>query len=977
MYLLANTSFAGHIATGFGSDVYPFGVDYPLDKLDTLQADVDINIKQASYSGNSFYAENYSRYAIVMAVERTNGPNTTEGGYSTNVYYTELDFWDSSNAALGGKPYYDASSFTPTNKDDSGSMQGGGDCDMYKIYDWENKPLNQWQHFHFDFLPYINTTLKFLSGTGTTAYDKLQTGTGIQPSDKLIMVYVLAETINLNTTSELLVTNFSVTSNSYCYMLNKTIQNASGASCTSANWNPAADVNKDGKVDVSDLLMWAQNSDNESWCRGRLNDNTPGNASLTVTASPPSPQYFGTPVTFTITYSDARRNPIPNAAIQLNGLFSSRTLFNVITCNPSFTYGSGVYTFTTNSTCHLSPYIDASSNYISTKDYISVNAHSSNPNYQDSSYNSVYMVYPLPTTLTQSVTPASGTVTAPLPTFMCRYTSSGSPVTGANVWVYINSWYVATYSPATGNYSLTMPLLNGTHTWNCTVEKDGYTPQQGAQQSYYVQQAPTTLTQQTLNPSPQVVDITAGMNPPHAQAIFSADYNFSNMAIPSSDVPNLFEPNATVTFYLDGIPYATIFTGGYPLLHYVAPVMPGMLNLTVGVHTWYFTATAPGFQPQTGPTQTFIVNPYPTTLTQKAGPPSPQPINPTTNNVLVFFTADYNLTFQGGSFAVWPNATVALYVDGVAYTTESFPGVAVNLSLGTHTWYFTATAPGFQPQTGPTQTYVVTLTPSPVAALKGGSDGYLYIPNASKIDPSVSTTIGYLKVELWCNMSDTACQVVGNRTLCGCNRTWCDQTGGTNPYYTKTNAPAFWRGADWPNGRVRVDDTLFIAQAFGSNEGDIALPRGANWSYMADCVLTGGEGRKVRVTDVLQTSSTFGADGTYSSDTTNIRVKFNNNPNFFTPDANGYIQIPSGAVNFTVYNGTKPVMALATFYNTSAGVAAAQAKQAGIATPAVQMPIGDTWTMAVVILAIIGLAIGYFIMKEALFVSTPRRRKRR
>jgi uncharacterized membrane protein len=146
---------------------------------------------------------------------------------------------------------------------------------------------------------------------------------------------------------------------------------------------------------------------------------------------------------------------------------------------------------------------------------------------------------------------------------------------------------------------------------------------------------------------------------------------------------------------------------------------------------------------------------------------------------------------------------------------------------------------------------------------------------------------------------------------------------------------------------------------------------------MADCVLTGGEGRKVRVTDVLQTSSTFGADGTYSSDTTNIRVKFNNNPNFFTPDANGYIQIPSGAVNFTVYNGTKPVMALATFYNTSAGVAAAQAKQAGIATPAVQMPIGDTWTMAVVILAIIGLAIGYFIMKEALFVSTPRRRKRR
>jgi hypothetical protein len=258
---------------------------------------------------------------------------------------------------------------------------------------------------------------------------------------------------------------------------------------------------------------------------------------------------------------------------------------------------------------------------------------------------------------------------------------------------------------------------------------------------------------------------------------------------------------------------------------------------------------------------------------------------------------------------------------------------------------------------------------APLAALKGGPDGYLYVPNASKIDPTGHTTISYLKIEEWCNMSDTDCQTIGSppRQICGCNRTWCDQAGGISPYPTIRF---------WPDGKIRVDDNLLISTAFGSNEGDTVPPQSKNWFYMADCVITGSE-RQVRVDDALRTATGFGADGAYSSNTTNIKVKFNNNPNYFTPNANGYIQIPAGALNFIVYNGTKPVLALATFYNTSTGLAAAKAKQAGIAAPAVQMPIGDTWTMAVVILAIIGLALGYFIIREALSVTATKKRKRR
>jgi hypothetical protein len=45
--------------------------------------------------------------------------------------------------------------------------------------------------------------------------------------------------------------------------------------------------------------------------------------------------------------------------------------------------------------------------------------------------------------------------------------------------------------------------------------------------------------------------------------------------------------------------------------------------------------------------------------------------------------------------------------------------------------------------------------------------------------------------------------------------------------------------------------------------------------------------------------------------------------------------------------------------------------------PTQQMPVGDTWTIAVIIVAILGLCIGYFILREALTVTVTRPRKKR
>lgn len=181
----------------------------------------------------------------------------------------------------------------------------------------------------------------------------------------------------------------------------------------------------------------------------------------------------------------------------------------------------------------------------------------------------------------------------------------------------------------------------------------------------------------------------------------------------------------------------------------------------------------------------------------------------------------------------------------------------------------------------------------PLAALKGGIDGQLYIPN-----PAYVPNLHVIKIELWCNMSDTDCQ----SGICGCSRSVGDQTGGVRPYSTISH---------WPDGTVDGQDTTAAARSFGAGEG-MSL-----WDYMADI----DPDRVVDGEDTTQIARNFGQGiFTYSTDLTNIKVVFDTGDTVY-PDSYGYINIPAGATaglhSFTVYNGSKTVVALATFWNVS------------------------------------------------------------
>ncbi len=101
----------------------------------------------------------------------------------------------------------------------------------------------------------------------------------------------------------------------------------------------------------------------------------------------------------------------------------------------------------------------------------------------------------IPTNLTQSVSPASGTqYGSAKPTFTCyyvyyiNYTSSGatSPVQGAFVMVLLDGKnYTATYSG--GVYSFSgATIYSGAHNWYCYATASGYQYQIGPTQTYTV-----------------------------------------------------------------------------------------------------------------------------------------------------------------------------------------------------------------------------------------------------------------------------------------------------------------------------------------------------------------------------------------------------------------------------------------------------------------------------------------------------------
>jgi hypothetical protein len=170
-------------------------------------------------------------------------------------------------------------------------------------------------------------------------------------------------------------------------------------------------------------------------------------------------------------------------------------------------------------------------------------------------------------------------------------------------------------------------------------------------------------------------------------------------------------------------------------------------------------------------------------------------------------------------------------------------------------------------------------TATPVCAIKGGTDGYIYIPNIPNLQ------VKTLKIQLWCNDPNPS-------------RMQGDQKGGTSPY---SNIP------EYPDGNVALLDYNFIAGKYGTTEG------GTNWNYMADCV----PDRTVDLKDTNTVSRNYGqSGGSYTSDLTGIKVVFSDGTVGY-PDANGFVSIPSGATYFHVYKDTTSVMTLVYFFTES------------------------------------------------------------
>lgn len=198
----------------------------------------------------------------------------------------------------------------------------------------------------------------------------------------------------------------------------------------------------------------------------------------------------------------------------------------------------------------------------------------------------------------------------------------------------------------------------------------------------------------------------------------------------------------------------------------------------------------------------------------------------------------------------------------------------------------------------------------PLAAMKGGSNGYLYVPS-STYEPNVTA----IKIEEWCNMSTADCQTNNySVTKCGCDRLQCDQAGGVNPYYSLGNGPLYWGSAQWPDSQITGTDAGYEGiWSAGTAEGFNSFPF-SPWEYEADCV----PDRSMQMSDINPAWFDQNFTGTYSTDVSNINVVFDTAPGTHVPlDASGFVGIPAGATSFTVYNGTNPVMTLVTFWNSS------------------------------------------------------------
>lgn len=214
--------------------------------------------------------------------------------------------------------------------------------------------------------------------------------------------------------------------------------------------------------------------------------------------------------------------------------------------------------------------------------------------------------------------------------------------------------------------------------------------------------------------------------------------------------------------------------------------------------------------------------------------------------------------------------------DGTNYTTGFYPS-GINVTCR-HTWSNPAVynVTVFAQDTSQTNSSLslslavnITNLLRPLCALKTTTNGYFYMPNATFVNATV------LRVEM---LFDQNLGLVG------------DQVGAPTPY------PAL---GNYSDGKVDGKDVGVIAKAFGTDEAD----HQPLWNYMAD---VNGD-RKVDGNDIAIAAHNFGkwGDYTYIYDPSQVQVTFDIGGGQ-TPDANGFVAIPTGATNFNLtWNGAQ------------------------------------------------------------------------
>ncbi|NYZ78580.1 hypothetical protein H0N99_00355 [Candidatus Micrarchaeota archaeon] len=324
------------------------------------------------------------------------------------------------------------------------------------------------------------------------------------------------------------------------------------------------------------------------------------------------------------------------------------------------------------------------------------------------------------TQLTQSASPASPQNYGTSVTFSCNYskTSDNSPVTGATVYVNINSInYATAYSG--GNYTYTNSTLAvGSNSWYCNATEPSSLPQTGSTQTYTINTAPTALSQSASPASPKNYGTSV---------TFSCNYSKTSDNSPVT--------GATVYVNINSVNYATAYSGGN--YTYTNSTLP------MGNSSWYCNASATNYQSQTGSTQTYVIN-IQTALGQYA-----YPISPGIYGVSVTFYCNYSQTSNNASVT---SATVYVNINSTNYaaiynaTSGNYTYATSSLPMGNSSWYCDASMSCYQSQTGSTQTYTISTPTINTSASNYSNCGAvfyrisLYDVRSKLIDSSVSVS---------------------------------------------------------------------------------------------------------------------------------------------------------------------------------------------------------------------------------------------